>query len=172
LRAEELPGDLGMFDVIAIAQAFHWFETVEVARTLRDMLEPDGALVHVGATTHEGDGNVPRSEIADLVHRWLGPERRAGQGIRRMRKDAWQREREIIPRAGFSNMRELEIERDETVARSEDDVVASVFSQSSSAPHLFGERAGEFEAELRALLRGRGPFFERPRSITLTLWSR
>ena len=172
LRAEELPGGLGTFDVITIAQAFHWFETDEVARTLHAMLEPEGTLVHVGATTHEGDGNVPRAEIAELIERWLGPERRAGQGVRVMTKDGWQREREILARAGFRNLREREVERDETIARSEDDIVASVFSQSFSAPHLFGERRGQFEAELRALLRGRGPFRERPRSITLTLWSR
>jgi hypothetical protein len=78
--------------------------------------------------------------------------------------------RVIFDSVGFRNRRELEVERDERVERSEDDVVASVFSQSFSAPHLFGERVGEFEAELRALLHGRGPFFEHPRSITLSLW--
>jgi len=170
LRAEELPDELGLFRVVTLAQSFHWFETEEIARTLRTMLDPGGSLVHVGATTHEGDGNVPRDEISELITRWLGARRRAGQGYREMQPGA--DHRVIFDRVGFRNRRELDVERDETIDRSEDDVVASVFSQSFSAPHLFGERVGEFEAELRALLRGRGPFTERPRSLTATIWSR
>lgn len=168
LRAEALPAGLGTFRIVTLAQSFHWFASEEVARTLREMLDLDGVLVFVGATTHEGDGNVPRDEIAQLVERWLGPEKRAGQGFR----DFGEEPRNVIDRAGLRNRRDIEVERDETFDRSENAIVASVFSQSFSAPHLFGARAGEFEAELRALLRGRGPFYERPRSITLTLWDR
>ena len=59
--------------------------------------------------------------------------------------------------------------------RSEDDVVASVFSLSSAAPHLFGDRLAEFEAELRDLLRATSPdgrFAERQREIALDVWRR
>lgn len=168
MRAEELPGDLGTFDVITLAQSLHWFDTGDVARTLREMLAPGGRLVHVGATTHEGEGNVPHDEILALIERWLGPEKRAGQTHRRHFRDP----REPIDGAGFRHRREVEIRRDEAIARSEDDVVAAVFSLSFAAPHLFGDRIGEFESELRSLLRGRGPFYERPRDITLTLWDR
>jgi SAM-dependent methyltransferase len=166
LRAEELPAGLGTFRVVTLAQSFHWFASEVVAATLRGMLEPSGALVFVGATTHEGDGNVPRDEIAELIRRWLGSEKRAGQGIRVLGEDP----KNVLDRAGLGNRRDIEVERDETYSRSEDEIVASIFSQSFSAPHLFGERAGEFEAELRALLHGRGPFVERPRSLTATVW--
>ncbi len=76
----------------------------------------------------------------------------------------------LPPPPAFPTRPEPKADRDETFERSEDDVVASVFSQSFSAPHLFGDRLPEFEAELRALLRGRGPFSERPRSLTATVW--
>ena len=166
LRAEELPAGLGTFRVVTLAQSFHWFPSDDVARALREMLERDGTLVFVGATTHEGDGNVPRAEIAELVERWLGPDKRAGRGLRIFGEEP----RNVLDRAGLRNRRDIEVDRDETYSRSEDEIVASVFSQSFSAPHLFEARVGDFEAELRALLHGRGPFFERPRSITLTLW--
>jgi SAM-dependent methyltransferase len=168
LRAEQLPAGLGMFRLVTLAQSFHWFETEEVAATLHGMLESAGSLVHVGATTHEGDGNVPRGEISELISSWLGARRRAGQGFRDLQPGA--DHRVIFDEVGFRNRREVEVERDETFERSEDDVVASVFSQSFSAPHLFGDRLAEFETELRALLHGRGPFVERPRSLTATLW--
>jgi SAM-dependent methyltransferase len=160
LRAEELPAGLGHFDLVTLAQSFHWFETDDVARTLHTMLAPGGRLVHVGATTHEGDGNVPRDQILALVEHWVGADPRIKTGDHRA----------IFDRAGFRNRREIEIERGETVARSEDDVVSSVFSLSYAAPHLFGKRLVDFETELHALLRGGGPYYERPRAITLTIW--
>src|SRR5262245_25129808 len=167
LRAEDLPAGLGMFRTVTLAQSFHWFQHESVARTLHAMLEPHGSLVFVGATTHEGEGNVPRQEIGALVERWLGAEKRAGQGFRHWHPSD---PREVIDRIGRRRRPDIEVPRDETIARSEDDIVASVFSQSFSAPHLFGDRVGEFESELRALLHGRGPFYERPRSITATIW--
>lgn len=167
LRAEELPGDLGVFRAITLAQSFHWFASEEIARTLRRMLEPGGALVHVGATTHQGEGNVPHAEIEALVEQFLGSAKRAGRGFR-----TWDGRdpRDAIEATGLRNRREIEVERDETFERSEDELVSAVFSLSTAAPHLFGDRVDEFEAELRALLYGRGPFHERPRSITLTVW--
>ena len=57
--------------------------------------------------------------------------------------------------------------------RTEDQVVASVFSLSSAAPHLFGERMGAFEQELRGLLRQASPsgqFSERMRGIAVDVW--
>jgi SAM-dependent methyltransferase len=160
LCAEELPAGLGQFDLVTLAQSFHWFETDEVARTLHAMLAPGGRLVHVGATTHEGDGNVPRKEIRALVEHWVGADPRVKTGDHRA----------IFDRVGFRNRREIDIERDETIERSEDDVVSSVLSLSYAAPHLFGGRLAEFEAALRALLRAGGPYYERPRAITLTIW--
>jgi len=167
LRAEELPAGLGSFRVLAAAQSFHWFES-GAAGVLHGMLEPGGAFVHVGATTHEGDGNVPRDEIAALIREYLGPARRAGAGL--LPGGTRNDERELLESYGFSNRRALEIARGERFERSEDDVVASVFSLSYAAPHLFGDRLPAFERDLRALLRGRGPFHERARDITATIW--
>jgi hypothetical protein len=38
-----------------------------------------------------------------------------------------------------------------------DEVVARVFSSSWTAPHLFGARVGEFEHQLRVILRDASP---------------
>ena len=61
--------------------------------------------------------------------------------------------------------------RDEIFSRSEDDVVASVYSLSYASPECFGERREAFELELRALLGGR-TFTERPRGIDLLVYRR
>lgn len=47
MRAEALPADLGRFDLVTFAQSFHCMDRLAVARTVRAMLPPDGACVHV-----------------------------------------------------------------------------------------------------------------------------
>jgi SAM-dependent methyltransferase len=160
LRAEELPADLGTFRLVTLAQSFHWMDQESVAPVLFELLEPGGALAHVGATTHEGEGDVPRAEIDALIRRYLG-DRPPGRADERLNLGA----------AGFEGPVEIEVPRDETFSRSEDDVVASVYSLSYASPERFGERRGAFEEELRALLGGR-IFTERPRAIGLLVYRR
>ena len=38
------------------------------------------------------------------------------------------------------------------IVRTVDEIVAEFLSKSSSAPHLFGDRLGDFERDLRAVL--------------------
>lgn len=169
LRGEELPADLGMFDVVAFGQSFHWMEQMRVAETVHAMLRDGGAFVTVGATTHEGDGDVPRKEIEELVGSYLGAARRAGQGTISDEGPPWNAA-EALDAAGFGAPLELHVPAGQVYERSEDDIVASVYSQSRSAPHLFGERLGEFERDLRALLREHAPadgYRERVRDMSL-----
>ncbi|MGH3603145.1 MAG: hypothetical protein ACRDQI_03860 [Pseudonocardiaceae bacterium] len=59
------------------------------------------------------------------------------------------------------------------VARTSDQVIASVFSLSGSAPHLFGDRIEAFDAELRDLLdqtSAAGWFSEQLRFIAVDIW--
>ena len=180
-RAEDLPAGLGTVRVVAFAQSFHWMDRARVASIVRAMLGPTGALVHVGATTHqgvEGPGPLPaprppRDEITDLVRSFLGPVRRAGRGC--LPSGTSSGEDEILSGAGFRGPRRIDVGGGEIVERSEDDIVASVFSLSSAAPHLFGARLPSFEAELRAVLRRASPdgrFCEQRRAITLSIWDR
>jgi len=156
LRGEELPADLGAFDVIAFAQSFHWMDQMRVAATVHSMLRADGAFVTVGAMTHQGEGNVPRAAIKELVESYLGPGRRAGQSTVSDEGPPWNAT-EALDAAGFGPPIEIPVPAGQMYERSEDDIVASVFSQSSSAPHLFGARLGEFESDMRALLRSHIP---------------
>jgi SAM-dependent methyltransferase len=170
MRAEELPGGLGTFRLITFAQSFHWVDQERVARAARGMLDPGGALALVYATTHEGEAGddplpsprPPRQKIADLVADYLGPARRAGSRI----------EDETLLAAGFSGRTRSEVDG-RLVTRSEDQVVASVFSLSWAAPHRFGDRLREFESDLRGLLRSVSPdgqFSERMREAAVDIW--
>jgi SAM-dependent methyltransferase len=184
LRAEDLPADLGPFRAVTLAQSFHWMDRARVARLLRGVLATDGVLVHLHATTHEGiDSSLslphprpPRREIAGLVKRFLGPRRRAGQGalpeVSISEADRGSYEAEIYRAAGFLGPTRIEVPG-AVVLRSTDDVVASVFSLSSAAPHLFGDRVQEFETALRELLAEVSPegrFSEQMRETAVDVW--
>lgn len=53
-RAEELSRSIGHFRLATLAQSFHWMDREGVARLLRELLEADGAIAFVHATTHQG----------------------------------------------------------------------------------------------------------------------
>lgn len=179
LRAEDLPADLGAFRVAAFAQSFHWMDQPLVARRVRDMLEPGGAWVHVSATTHRGTTGEnpmpypppPWGRINDLIIRFLGPVRRAGQG---KLPDGTRSDEETVMRlAGYSGPTRIEIDESRIAERGIDEIVSAVFSLSSSAPHLFARQLSAFEADLRRLLREAAPgghFAERTEAIEVVIW--
>ncbi|MGY4772935.1 class I SAM-dependent methyltransferase [Kribbella sp. CWNU-51] len=179
LRAEELPADLGTFRVVTFAQSFHWMDQALVADRVRGMLTPDGAWVHVGATTHrgvEGTDELPHprppwDDIDKLVVRYLGPVRRAGRSV--LPTGTRGGEEEVMRAAGYHGPTRIVVGGNEIEDRSVDDIVASVFSLSSSTPHLLGPDLAAFEADLRDLLTkaaGNGLFSERRREIEAVIW--
>jgi hypothetical protein len=73
---------------------------------------------------------------------------------------------------GFTGPSRIEVPG-RVVERSVEEVASSIYSLSSSAPHLFGDRLAAFDGELRALLADAsegGRFSEQMRSITLSIW--
>jgi SAM-dependent methyltransferase len=175
LRAEELPAGLGPYRVVSFAQSFHWMDQLQVARVTLGMLEDGGACVHVHATTHQGvdtkaelpHPRPPRLTIEELVERYLGPTCRTGSS------SPWaNREEEVYRAAGFDRPQRLEVPG-ELVERTTDQIVAGIFSLSSSTPHLFAERREAFESDLRRLLYNANPsgiFSEQMREIAADIW--
>lgn len=177
-RAEDIPLDWGPFRVVTFAQSFHWMDQVPVASRVRSMLEPGGVCVHIGATTHRGmDGTdplphprAPHDAIEALIAEFLGPVRRAGAGT--LPNGTPGGEADSFRAAGFARQRRLEVPS-EVMTRTEDQIVAAVFSLSYATPHLLGQRLGEFDGKLRSLLRGVAPdrlFSEHRREIALDIW--
>ncbi|OAI41630.1 hypothetical protein AYO38_12145, partial [bacterium SCGC AG-212-C10] len=150
MLAEELPGDLGRFHAITFAASFHWMDRHLVARTALAMLEPGGALVHVDNRHQDGvappadhpSPPLPEPAVAELIARYLGTERRAGQ---RTCPGTVGNEAAVFRAAGFEGPEIVTVTDGRVLERSIDDQVAHTFSMSWAAPHLFGERLAEFE---------------------------
>jgi SAM-dependent methyltransferase len=180
-RAEELPLDLGSFRTATFAQSFHWMDRRRVAATVFEMLEPNGAWAHVDTKTHRGAESdeelshpqPPRREIEELVERYLGPVKRAGQGT--LPGGTPSGESEIMVAVGFAGPRRRVLDDGRVLERSEDEIVASIFSVTSSAPHLLGSRLAEFEQDVREVLRRVSPggrFCEVSQPLQLIIWTR
>ncbi|MEW2256590.1 class I SAM-dependent methyltransferase [Streptomyces sp. NPDC047869] len=162
LRAEDLPAGLGTFTVAAFAQSSHWMDRDPVAAAVHRMLVPGGALLRVSDLKSERRGveglpypAVPHPAVVELVKDYLGPVRRAGRGV--LPRGTPSGEAAVLARAGFLGPERHVVPGGQALEREVDDVVAGVLSLSSSAPGLFGERLGAFEADLRGLLWSRSP---------------
>lgn len=161
-RAEALPAGLGLFRVITFGASFHWMDRPRVARAVRTMLTPDGAVVQVDAPGYRADALLaetwhgrlrhpapPEEAIEELRRRYLGPDHRAGQGIRNTSPSG---EDDVFQAAGFRPAEIVVVPDGREVDLSVDKMVAGRFSSSGTAPHLFGDQIAEFESDLRALL--------------------
>lgn len=162
-RGEALPFGDASCRVATFAQSFHWLERDRAAAGVFDLLQPGGAVVHISDVKEEcqdpGDASPhprpPLAAIADLVRAYLGPVRRAGQGV--LRHGTPGDEAAVFHRAGFVGPQRRLVPATGLLVRGADDIVAWVASLSSSAPHLFGERRDRFEHDLRRLLRDASP---------------
>jgi SAM-dependent methyltransferase len=163
MRAEELPAGLGAFRLITFAASLHWMDRPAVFATVREMLAPGGVVIHVDnpgyrwevpETTAFPHPMIPNTAITELRKAYLGPDQRAGRGIR---NNSPGDEDAIFRASGFAGPEVVVVPDSRVLERTTDDVVAWFFSGSGGAPHLFGDRLGEYEADLRALLADASP---------------
>jgi SAM-dependent methyltransferase len=168
--AEDLPAVApGPYRLVTFGQSFHWTDERPVAETVYDLLEPGGALalvVHTvaGRARPPGPGvpTIPHEEITALVEKYLGSTRRAGQGTAPRRTHRFE---DVLAQTRFGVPQQFFVAGIPDLLRDSESVLSGYLSMSSSAPHLFGDRLGDFAAEVRALLAnrsGEGMFWDWP----------
>jgi SAM-dependent methyltransferase len=159
VRAEQLPADLGSFDVATFGQSFHWMDRDLVAATVYDMLSPGGLFMQVSYVTDALPQDLsnlavpvpPYEAIHDLIRFYLGPVRRAGKGV--IAHGTPDDEVEVVARHGFYGPVRIRIPAGPAVERSAEEIVSWIHSRSDAVPALFGADLADFDADLRALLR-------------------
>jgi hypothetical protein len=88
------------------------------------------------------------------VETYLGPTRRAGQGIAPVRTHRFE---DVLVRSRFGAPRAIFAPGIPDLVRDSESVLSGYLSMSSSAPHLFGDRVEDFAGDVRELLRSRSP---------------
>ena len=155
-RAEDLPAVApGPYRLVTFGQSFYWTDEVPVAEALYDMVEPGGALVLVGhqaagraVPPSPGPPRIPHDEIEELVRKYLGPTRRAGQSTPPVQALSPQN---ALASIRFGPPRVIFAPGIPDLMRDIESVVSGYFSMSYAAPHLFGGRVEEFADEVWAL---------------------
>jgi SAM-dependent methyltransferase len=175
--AEDLPGAApGPYRLVSFGQSFQWTNEARVAEAVYDMLEPGGAL---GLVVHTVEGRptppspgpppIPHAEIKALVEKYLGPARRAGRGVA---PDRAHRFEDVLVLTRFGMPRSIFVPGVPDLVRDSESVLSGYFSMSSSAPHLFSDRVGDFASDVRELLASRSPegiFWDWPGDTELIL---
>jgi SAM-dependent methyltransferase len=168
--AEDLPAVApGPYRLVTFGQSFWWTDEYRVAEAAYDLLEPGGTLALI---SHTGDGRprppdpgvpaIPHEEIRALVRKYLGPARRAGPGTVPERTHRFE---DVLARTRFGVPRQFFVPGLPDLLRDSESVLSGYLSLSSSAPHRFGDRLGDFTGEVRALLGSRsaaGVFWDWP----------
>jgi SAM-dependent methyltransferase len=148
---EDLVAPAGHFDLVTIGNAFHRLPRAKVARAIFGWLRPAGFLALLwGGSPWFGDEPWQRALTATM-DRWLrrpGAEERIPAGYaeaRDGRPDA-----DILAEMGFEIVGRYPfvMQRDWTAG----EIAGNVASTSVLSQHALGERAAEFEADLRRAL--------------------
>lgn len=176
-RAEDLPAAApGPYRLVSFGQSFHWTDQRRTAEAVYELLAPGGALALVAPSVHgrprpqsPGPPPIPHAELTALVRAYLGPWRRAGQGLARARAG---RVEEVLASSRFGAPEVHHLPGVPDLVRDAESVLSGYLSMSWAAPHLFGERLAAFTLEARALLAARSPggvFWDWPGDTVLLL---
>jgi SAM-dependent methyltransferase len=154
-RAEDAEVGPGRFAACVMGQSFHWMDRDAVLARLADLLEPDGPLILVAPGRRRPQESW-EDAAASVVARYLGPPRRHPSANPEPHDEpALARSTRFcgLTRTVFPSR----------LRRDVASILGYLYSISTSARPLFGERAGAFEADLRAALlelQPSGPFEE------------
>jgi trans-aconitate methyltransferase len=158
-RAEDVSPELGKFRLVTFAQSFHWMQQDVVLAKVRETIEPGAGVALVGGAGNWWDGPLDWHRVlTSTIQRYLGETRRAGAAATKEPHDPFE---VILKRNGWR----VELNRDypTVIERTLDELVGTVWTTSFANKALLGDRADEFERELRtelAKLPGDGLFRE------------
>lgn len=150
-RAESISEQLGHFRLVTFGRSFHWMQRELVLEKLQPLLVKDGGI----AILHTGDdpwnSSLPWKQAAiATVKRWLGDQRRTGQGGEGVWQPLAVPHQQVLATSGFSRQEKLEVtfEKSWTI----DSYLGYLYSTAFALPSFFGENREKFEADLRQSL--------------------
>lgn len=151
-KAEEVIDDLGTFRLTTMGASFHWMEQAALLRKIYEHTEKDGGVViatesaHVWKRDKTDDSEKERWKgvYKDLVRKYLGKERRAGNSLYRPPSEDFD---DALDGSPFGGHTEWTHQFPRT--RTFEAIIGFLYSTSFASRRLLGARVGAFEAELR-----------------------
>lgn len=143
---EPPPGWLA--DLVTVCRTFHWLDQARFLTHLDSQVSPTGAVAIFGDNSVWAAESPWKAAIKALVQDYLGEQRRAGSGTYQR---PWKPYREVLAESAFTRIDQVKVPVRRV--RSTDSVIGYLHSTSFAAPHLFGDRLPEFDAEAARQLR-------------------
>ncbi|SDL95905.1 class I SAM-dependent methyltransferase [Sediminibacillus halophilus] len=137
----------GFFQLAIIAKAFHWMEREKTLELLYPLLNKGGGIALIDAHNPDSSEELWKRKFKEVVTRWYGKERRAGNTTYRHPDRSYET---IIKDSDF----DLEVHRlpSYQVAWTVETIIGNLYSTSYGAKRFLGNKEKEFETEAREVL--------------------
>jgi hypothetical protein len=146
-KAEDLPAEIGCFDVVTIGRALHWMDHKALGPVLGRLVAPGGAIV-ICSSFSARDGSNPWLEQYDTARRrWSDEELLTGS---RRGEHAHRNPDDVLGPLGFGVVEIIRVEAAHEVSAA--DLARRVLTHSSSSPAALGDRADAMLADIEARL--------------------
>lgn len=163
---DRLSDEIGPLHLATMGRSFHWMDRDATLRSLGNLVDVDGGIVIVSDEERVWAGRSDWHEaIRQTIHRWLGPQRRAGGGNYDVEYVPFDDTLAVSP---FPRVEHYSI----TVSRSPsiDEIVGYLYSTSFCSPTVLGEKQAAFEADLRQTTSEYSPSGVLTESIDFDAW--
>jgi SAM-dependent methyltransferase len=149
-KAEDVPDDIGSFDVVTIGRALHWMDRDAVLERLERLVAPDGVILICSSVSAKDGRNAWLDDYGKARHAW------SDESLWSESDSAGRTHRDLAGFFAGSRFHAAEVIKVETGHEvSVRDLARRVLTFSSSSPAVLGDRA---EAMLRDVESRLDPF--------------
>jgi SAM-dependent methyltransferase len=148
LRAEDVPPALAPLRLVTFGNSFHWTDRLKVAQTVFPLIAPGGGLVAIASSSVWAGEEPWKAALLETMNAWLGPGlgRRAGAG----RLPDAPLHQDVLRETPFGEPRVVNVVKRHAWAT--DTLIGLLYSSSLQLRDMLGNRAGDFERDLRERL--------------------
>jgi SAM-dependent methyltransferase len=146
-RAEDLPRDIDVFDVVTIGRALHWIDRNALRALFARLVAPDGAIVVCASFSARDERNPWLSDYDAARRGWSDAGLLSGSDRGRQTHRNLD---DVLGPAGFGVVETIRVEITHEV--SANDLARRVLTFSSSSPAALGDRVEAMLADIEARL--------------------
>jgi len=146
-RAEERVSDWGFFRLVIIAKAFHWMDRESILDILYNSSDANGGVAIIDNTGKQ-EPLLWQLKVNEVVKRWLGDARRAGNSTYTPPKERYE---DIVRKSGFKNV-QRHILPSYSYTWTVDSIIGNLYSTSFASRRFFGDNLVRFENDLTSVL--------------------
>jgi len=139
--------EAGTFKVATICRAFHWMDQEQVLKDLDGLIDEDGGIAVFGDWSIWTGPEVWQRAMREVVQKYLGKERRAGNKIFKQSDERWE---DIIASSSFKfiKIKQVSIVRNWDI----ESITGWLFSSSFARPDYFGNQLPAFKKDIKNTL--------------------